>query len=322
MTPLKHWIPPISFAAPVFIGDSLTASWPLSSFRSGIINAGVSGNTTAQMLSRFTTDVLSHSPDVVHILGGTNDVALSDATNAPSISNIVSMAAAAKTAGAEVVICSLPPVSYEDKPAIENLCGIDLLRGRLLNFNYDLKKLAAANGYMFCDYYSSFLLSDGTQNKSLFVDPTHLTTNGYDVMWATLEASPFNKFCEPPCDTDIVFEPASSACTGALTVSKSYKAVKRGRTVTLTLPITCGTVATAAALFFYGTTLPPAFRPTVGIQFPAVVKENNAVLTAPGSVYINSTGVISVAKELRAIDNFTATPDCGLVNGWSGGWVV
>src|SRR5829696_806544 len=37
-------------------------------------NAGINGNTTAQMLARLDQDVLSRDPDTVFVLGGTNDV--------------------------------------------------------------------------------------------------------------------------------------------------------------------------------------------------------------------------------------------------------
>lgn len=44
-----------------------TADHPL------VINAGVSGNTTREMLARLETDVFAHRPDLVVLLAGTND---------------------------------------------------------------------------------------------------------------------------------------------------------------------------------------------------------------------------------------------------------
>ena len=69
----------------VCIGDSLTygfgigrnKTWPyLSEKKLGIeiINEGISGDTSGGMVSRFNNSVLSQKPDVVLIMGGTNDL--------------------------------------------------------------------------------------------------------------------------------------------------------------------------------------------------------------------------------------------------------
>lgn len=38
-----------------------------------VINAGIGGNTTAEMLARLQRDVLAHRPDLVVLMAGTND---------------------------------------------------------------------------------------------------------------------------------------------------------------------------------------------------------------------------------------------------------
>ena len=71
----------------VCIGDSLTYHtniyicpteqlWPalLTKYtRHTVINSGISGNTSAQMLARFNTDVIAHAPDMCIIECGGND---------------------------------------------------------------------------------------------------------------------------------------------------------------------------------------------------------------------------------------------------------
>ncbi len=66
-------------------GDSLTHGadiepafrWPalLQNVLGGIktVNTGIGGDTTAGLLSRFGADVISHNPDAVVLMGGTND---------------------------------------------------------------------------------------------------------------------------------------------------------------------------------------------------------------------------------------------------------
>jgi lysophospholipase L1-like esterase len=67
----------------VFMGDSLTTTRKYPEYFCSLLggsdiffvsNAGIGGNTTTQMLARFQTDVVALSPDVVFIMGGTNDV--------------------------------------------------------------------------------------------------------------------------------------------------------------------------------------------------------------------------------------------------------
>jgi hypothetical protein len=60
------------------MGDSITELWKVAHpdfFGEGYIDRGVGGQTTAQMLVRFRQDVIALKPAVVHILGGTNDIA-------------------------------------------------------------------------------------------------------------------------------------------------------------------------------------------------------------------------------------------------------
>jgi len=72
-------------------------------------NAGVSSETTSQMLARFSTDVLGFSPTTVSIMGGTNDLQL--IATSTSISNLTSMADQSLSAGSYVILWTIPPRS-------------------------------------------------------------------------------------------------------------------------------------------------------------------------------------------------------------------
>lgn len=106
----------------VFLGDSVTASAnvPLADrwvYKVGIsagyaaadiINAGVPGNTSAQMLARLQADVLAHAPDVVVMMFTVNDRSNSIAL-ATHEANYRSLIEQCSAAGAKVVLMS-PPV--------------------------------------------------------------------------------------------------------------------------------------------------------------------------------------------------------------------
>lgn len=168
------------------MGDSIIANCAWQNYRNNILNAGVSGNTTAQMVARFSADVLAHSPATVGILGGNND-------STASIANIVTMAQAARSAGVRAILCTRTPVYWPDTNDGSDQGLIDLSQGQLLAHNEDLKIWASANDFTLVDLYSAMLKPDGTQNRALFITPSdpHQTTHpialGYDVIWAELE---------------------------------------------------------------------------------------------------------------------------------------
>ena len=87
----------------VCIGNSIVNGFPLrrsqcfaSLLREAtgweIINKGNNGETTAQILARFERDVISHHPDIVVILTGTNDFIFQDATPEEAFQNLIHMA--------------------------------------------------------------------------------------------------------------------------------------------------------------------------------------------------------------------------------------
>lgn len=70
-----------------------------------IRNSGVGGNTSAQMLARFQTDVVNYKPRCVAILAGTNDTTPLSQT----LPNIKSMVKQALTAGIVPILATIPP---------------------------------------------------------------------------------------------------------------------------------------------------------------------------------------------------------------------
>jgi lysophospholipase L1-like esterase len=117
----------------VFLGDSITAfgnvteSGPNNTYGWGwtaqavflskgrilqVNNAGIPGNTLAQMLARFSTDVSAYSPAKVVIAGGTNDIPTTEFTAAQlstATSTLGSIIDAAEAAGIQPIVCDVPP---------------------------------------------------------------------------------------------------------------------------------------------------------------------------------------------------------------------
>src|SRR5262245_57956040 len=69
---------PTSATRAVFVGDSITEGWagqPAFKNNPDYIGRGIGGQTLPQMLVRFRADAIQLKPAVIHLMGGTNDVA-------------------------------------------------------------------------------------------------------------------------------------------------------------------------------------------------------------------------------------------------------
>ena len=72
--------------------------------------AGVSGNTTTQMLARVSTDVVAYSPGWCVVMGGTNDIT-TGVSSSTIISNLKSIYTALNNAGIRMVLLTILPDS-------------------------------------------------------------------------------------------------------------------------------------------------------------------------------------------------------------------
>jgi lysophospholipase L1-like esterase len=172
----------------VFMGDSITEGWRLidpTMFNDKIIDRGISGQTSPQMLVRFMQDVVSLRPRAVHILAGTNDVAGNTGPNAPDDykNNIRAMAALAKANGIAVILGSILPANHfiwrpDLKPAPQ-----------IVALNTWLRDFAAENHLGYVDYYSALVDGQGGLRSALTPDGVHPNQDGYAVMRPLAQAA-------------------------------------------------------------------------------------------------------------------------------------
>jgi lysophospholipase L1-like esterase len=170
-----------AFPRLVFMGDSITENWTLADpqfFEGGIVNRGISGQTTPQMLVRFRADVIALKPAMVHILAGTNDVAGNTGPTRPQDfkDNIMSMAELARAHGIRVILGSIPPTSaFSWRPQLNPV-------PRILEFNAWLREYAAQNGFDYIDYYTPLAGPLGELRAELGNDGVHPNRAGYRLM--------------------------------------------------------------------------------------------------------------------------------------------
>ena len=165
----------------VFMGDSITELWAVAHpqfFTEGRVDRGVSGQTTPQMLLRFEADVVALHPRVVHILGGTNDIAGNTGPNtfADLQNNIVAMTTLARAHHVRVILGSVPPAAkFTWAPSLSPARQVQQLDAWL-------KDYAAREHLIYADYYSAMATADGAMRPELTLDGVHPNAAGYAVM--------------------------------------------------------------------------------------------------------------------------------------------
>jgi len=180
----------------VFVGDSITDYWKLADYFTGkpyvVLNRGIDGQTTPQMLVRFRQDVIDLHPDVLVVLAGTNDIAgvTGPTRNEDIEANYASMAELARMHHIHVVFASLLPAHNYTAEAKESFALRP--RERILALNAWLKDYCAKNGLVYLDYFSALVDEHGMDEhgmdehgmlrRDLSDDGLHPNGAGYKIM--------------------------------------------------------------------------------------------------------------------------------------------
>ena len=171
------------FPEVVFMGNSITENWAYyhPDFFSGhnYCGRGISGQTSAQMLMRFTADVINLHPKAVVIMAGTNDVAHNTYWVEPDkvVDNIVAMCLLARANGIVPIISSIPPCGgFLWNPEIKDAAQT------IVDINKKLKAYAEANGIVYVDYHAALADKQNSFKKSLSNDGCHPNADTYYIM--------------------------------------------------------------------------------------------------------------------------------------------
>ncbi|MDD2619580.1 MAG: SGNH/GDSL hydrolase family protein [Syntrophomonadaceae bacterium] len=174
----------------VCLGDSITYGFPFGHQASWVrmlddvidaelINKGINGNTTSDMLGRFERAVLKYNPSYVIIMGGINDVICGESYDR-IIWNLRSMAEKALAADIKVIM-GIP--TAVDDPSWEKLIS----RIRLW-----IKVYAEEKGLEIIDFSKAFFDSNGKlKNELLLADGGHPTMAGYEAMFEQIDLKIF-----------------------------------------------------------------------------------------------------------------------------------
>ncbi|MGI6603855.1 MAG: GDSL-type esterase/lipase family protein [bacterium] len=166
----------------VALGDSLTYGYPFGPASSWveeaatilkrpIVNRGINGETSFDLLSRVEEDALSLKPSCVVILIGSNDALFAGMRWSETEANLRALAEAVQGSGAQVVF-GLPPAV--DDPAAER---------RLQRQRAWLQDEAPRQHWELIDFYTPLVdPTTGEIREELTVDGLHPSKEGYRLM--------------------------------------------------------------------------------------------------------------------------------------------
>ena len=168
--------------AVVLMGDSITEFWKTNSpdffANYPLIDRGISGQTTSQMVVRFEQDVIALKPKTVVILAGINDIAENTGpiTLEAVFDNIEIMVNKAKAHKIKPILCSVLPANkfwWNSKiyPA-----------DKVIALNKMIKAYALKNKITYVDYYSVMVDTDKGLQFQYGEDGVHPNSTGYKIM--------------------------------------------------------------------------------------------------------------------------------------------
>jgi lysophospholipase L1-like esterase len=166
-----------------------------------VVNAGISGNRTTDGLQRLERDVLSHTPHLVCVMFGLNDMGSLDPTQFQA--NLVSLVEKCRAGGAEVILCT--PNGIMENPGRP--------RDRLKQFCQLMAETAREHSAAVCDVFEAYedLRTLAPQTwRLLFSDEIHPNMDGHRLTARVLAKTISGE--EPPRAPEDPPKPATPKC--------------------------------------------------------------------------------------------------------------
>jgi len=177
----------------VFLGDSITEFWSsladLDTAETVVLNRGIRGQNSSQMLLRFEDDVIALQPALIVLLCGTNDLrsyvgdaaAVGVSAQQRIMRNVTAMADIAMARNVPMSIGAIPPVNpahpvHRDPAAI-------------LAINLRLNDFATQRRLHLIDFHRALVNEAGCLDTAFSADGVHPNAAGYARMRMELDRS-------------------------------------------------------------------------------------------------------------------------------------
>ncbi len=170
----------------LFLGDSITDYYNLDTYYGGlpVVNSGIEGNTTEDILSDMKNRVYNYNPSKVFLLIGTNDL-IHNMEVKEIVSNIEKIISEISNnePQAEIYVESIYPVNDNLNEDIVNVRNNE----DIMEINEKIKAYCEANDCTYINIYDILLDEDGNFNEEYTDDGLHPNSRGYEVITAELK---------------------------------------------------------------------------------------------------------------------------------------
>ena len=170
----------------VFLGDSIMQMYDLKKHYDGlpVVNSGISGNTTYDVLNNLKDRVYRYNPSKVFILIGTNDVLLDEHSNEETVSNIGKIIDEIKKNRpyAEIFVQSIYPVNSSDDDKINSKSVYIRNNIDIQIMNKSIESICKEKGVTYIDMYSLLVDDSGNLDINYTTEGLHITDAGYSVI--------------------------------------------------------------------------------------------------------------------------------------------
>ena len=166
----------------VFYGDSITEGYNVKEFYDEfrVVNSGISGNTTEDLINRIDRDLYNYNPSTVIIQIGTNDIraSIKDEDIIKNLKNIIK-GIRKNRKNASILIESIYPINREMDEEYWKDVNPDYNNKHITKLNKEIKELCKKEHIKYIDIYSK-LLDDNKNLKEVYSkEGLHLTDLGY-----------------------------------------------------------------------------------------------------------------------------------------------
>ena len=165
----------------LFLGDSITEYYDLDKYfpNMPVVNSGVAGDTTEDILDDMKERVYDYNPSKVFILIGTNDLR-DDKSVEEVVENIKKIIGGIKQNKkiAEIYLESIYPVNEDINKSVVGLRENDDIN----EINNQIEEYAKNENITFLNTHELLIDDDGLLNEDYTDDGLHLNDKGYEVV--------------------------------------------------------------------------------------------------------------------------------------------
>lgn len=182
----------------VFLGDSITDFYNVNRYFNeyNIVNSGISGNTTKDILNDLDNRVYRYNPSKVVLLIGINNFLYNDDSVDTVVSDIedITKKINKKIPNCKIYVESIYPINsdWKDKHN-SNVPEIDEIKPKIIETNNRLKKICKDNNYEYLDIFKLLRTDEDLLDSDYTDDGLHPNDQAYIIISDYLKAILFEK---------------------------------------------------------------------------------------------------------------------------------